>query len=285
MVNSPGDTISVAADTLTLPVWQTEFSLGRIIPLLSATEEVTGSGENAGGLTAGYIRNIERIDGVPRPPVTVSTDTGFILLSLSLLLITLLTVFGRRSILNGLSSISLRRHEESVPAGTSEVFSWPPVIRNLFTMINVGLFASTALLAPGLVDPGLFGGSPGLTAVLAASVLAALLLRHLTCMILAAATGIKILFREYVNVVYNIWFACSLFLFPLNGIILYAPLQNPLPFIIAGLIIMTIFLLMKALRLLSIFHGRRVSIFYFILYLCALEVLPVLVILKILGVF
>jgi hypothetical protein len=34
-----------------------------------------------------------------------------------------------------------------------------------------------------------------------------------------------------------------------------------------------------------IFLNRHISISYFILYLCALEILPVLVILKILGVF
>ena len=87
------------------------------------------------------------------------------------------------------------------------------------------------------------------------------------------------------NVVYNSWFACSFFLFILNGLILFAPVQNPLPFIIAGLIITAIFLLTRALRLLYIFHNRHVSIFYYILYLCALEVLPVMVILKLLGVY
>jgi hypothetical protein len=37
--------------------------------------------------------------------------------------------------------------------------------------------------------------------------------------------------------------------------------------------------------LVAIFNYRHISILYFILYLCALEVLPALVILKILGVF
>ncbi len=165
------------------------------------------------------------------------------------------------------------------------MFSWPPILRNIFTVLNVSLFAATALLVPGLADSDLLGGSAGLTAVLAGSFLAALLMRHLTSMILAGITGLKNLFREYMNVVYNIWFACAAFLFVLNGIILFAPLNKTLPFIISGLIVITILLLIRVLRLFSIFHDRHISIFYFLLYLCALEVLPVLVTLKILGVF
>ncbi len=285
MTNGPGDTISVAADTLNLPLPQAEYSIGSIIPLLSRPEEIAVGEDRAGVLTADYISRLRRIDGEPRPRETVNTDMGFIVLSLSLLLITLLTVFGRRSILGGLSSISFRRREETVPAGTSEVFSWPPVIRNIFTILNIGLFACTALLVPGLAEKNLFGGATGLTAVLGGSFMGALLLRHLTSMILASITGLKNLFREYMNVVYNIWFAGSAVLFILNGIILFAPLNNPLPFITTGLIVVAIFLLIRVLRLYSIFHDRRISIFYFLLYLCALEVLPVLVTLKILGVF
>ena len=285
MTNGPGDTISVAADTLNLPLPQAEYSIGSIIPLMSGPEEMTVREDHAGVLTADYISRLKRIEGDPRPRETVNTDMGFIILSLSLLLVTLLTVFGRRSIFSGLSSISFRRREETVPAGTSEVFSWPPILRNIFTILNVSLFASTALLVPGLADNDLFGGPTGLTAVLSGSFLAALLLRHLTSMVLAGITGLKNLFREYVNVVYNIWFACSAVLFVLNGIILFAPLNNSLPFITTGLIFVAILLLIRVLRLYSIFHDRHIPIFYFLLYLCALEVLPVLVTLKILGVF
>jgi hypothetical protein len=285
MTSGPGDTVSVAADTLSLQLPAAEFSIGSIIPVQSWPEGMTAVKDHASGLTADYISQLQRMEGEPRPRQPVSTDIGFIILSVSLLLITLLTVFGRRSIISGLSSLSFRRREETVPAGTSEVFSWPPVLRNIFTVLNLSLFASTALLVPGLAGGDLFGGTAGLTAVIGGSFLAALLLRHLTSMILAGITGLKTLFREYMNVVYNIWFACSAILFLLNGIILFAPLKNSLPFISIGLIATAILLLIRALKLLSIFHDRHISIFYFLLYLCALEVLPVLVTLKILGVF
>jgi hypothetical protein len=87
------------------------------------------------------------------------------------------------------------------------------------------------------------------------------------------------------NIVYNTWFACAIVLFIINTIILFAPVGNPSLIIKAGLIIAAIILIVRALRLLSIFIDRHVSIFYFILYLCALEVLPVLVTFKLLGAF
>ncbi len=75
-----------------------------------------------------------------------------------------------------------------------------------------------------------------LAAILTGSFLAALMLRHLTCIMAAEATGWKELFREYMNVVYNAWFANAIILFILNGLILFAPLNNPVPLIVSGLI-------------------------------------------------
>lgn len=285
MTNGPGDTISVVADTLSLPARQTEFSLGRIIPLISPEEVASAEDKGVTGLTSDYVSGFKRAEGEPRPSGPVNSDMSFIVLSLSLLLVSLLTAFGRRSIIAGLSSISFRRHEEIVPAGTSEVFSWPPILRNAFTILNISLFTATALLVPDMAGPVRFQGPVALTAIIAGSFLAALLLRHLLCIALAGITGFKSLFREYMNVVYNSWFASSVILFILNGLILFAKIGNPVPFIISGIVVVSIFLLIRALRLLLIFHDRHVSIFYFILYLCALEVLPVLVILKLLGVY
>lgn len=285
MTNGPGDTISVAADTLPIPAPQAEFSIGRIIPLVSSADKAYSEKEGVSGLTTDYISGLRRAEGQLRPSGPVNTDMSFIILSVSLLLITLLTAFSRKSIIAGLSSISFRRHDSIVPAGTSEVLSWPPIFRNLFAVLNVSLFAATTLLVTGLVDRTFLNGPAGLTAILAGSFLASLLLRHFSFIILAGITSFKSLFREYMTIIYNAWFACSVILFILNGLILFAPLQNPLPLIITGLIVIAISLLVRALRLLSIFHDRHVSLFYFILYLCALEVLPLLVILKVLGVF
>ena len=286
MMTETGETASaVAADTLTIPAPQEAFSIGRIIPLQAAVTESPGENVKARDISADYMTGAGRIEGQPLPPESMSPDFSFIILSLSLLVMTVLMVGGRKIMVAGLSSIGFRRQPDMAPPGTSEVLAWPFFFRNTFTVLNVGLFAATALLLTGLLRYDQPHGSVKLTAILTGSFLAALMLRHLTCIMAAEVTGRKELFREYMNVIYNAWFANAILLFILNGIIIFAPLNNTLPLIIAGVVITAIFLIIRALRLLAIFNYRHISILYFILYLCALEVLPVLVILKILGVF
>ena len=285
MTTGPGDTISVAADTLSLPASRTGFSIGRIIPL-PRSSEATGS-TSAGTLFRGkdYYSVAGRADGLPLPGDTLNYDFIFVLLSFSLLIVTMLAVSGRKSLITGLSAIGFRKRPGPPLAGTSEVFSWPPMLRNAFTVVNVSLFAMISLLSTDMIritDPH---GSPGLTAIISGVFLGALILRHLASMVVAEITGWKLMFREYMNVVYNVWFAGALLFFILSGIIIFAEVNNTLPIIITGIIVMAILLIIRILRLLTIFHKRHVSVFYFILYLCALEVLPLLVVLKITGAF
>ncbi len=286
MITDQGDTVSVvAADTLPVPAPQKEFSLGRIVPLQAAgTEKAVGETDRR-DLRTDYLTGSRRVDGQPLPAEKLSSDFSFVILSFSLLIVTLMITFGRRSMMAGLSSLGFRRQQELAPPGTSELFGWPSVFRNIFTILNTGLFTTIALLFTDIIHYESPSGSVKLTLILSASLLAALILRHLTSIITAEVTGWKSLFREHMNVIYNAWFANAIVLFILNVIILFAPLDNSLPFIAAGIIITAISLIIRTLRLLSNFSHRHISILYFILYLCALEVLPVLVILKILGVF
>ena len=274
-----------AADTLSVPAPQEEFSIGRIIPLPRHVKEHSGVELSGRASGTGYIPGGRRLDGQPMPREQMSNDFSFIILSASLLVMALLMVSAKKTMVTWLSSIGFGRHPDMAPPGTSEVFAWPFFFRNIFTVLNVGLFATLALVVTGLLRMEGPYGSVKLTSILTGSFLAALMLRHLTCIMAAEVTGWKEPFREYMNVVYNAWFANAILLFILNGIILFAPFDNTLPFIVSGLIITAILLIIRTLRLLSIFNHRHISILYFILYLCALEVLPVLVILKILGVF
>jgi len=276
---------AVAVDTLSVPAPQEEFSIGRIIPLHGAVRDRQGEELYNRKVGADYTPGTGRFEGQPIPRDIISNDFSFIILSASLLVLAVLMMSGKKIMVTGLSSIGFRRQPDMAPPGTSEVFAWPFFFRNIFTMLNVGLFATLALLLTGMLRAESPYGSVKMTAILTGSFLAALMLRHLTCIMAAEITGWKELFRKHMNVIYNVWFANAILLFILNGIILFAPFDNTLPFIISGLIITAIFLIIRTLRLASIFNHRHISILYFILYLCALEVLPVLVILKILGVF
>lgn len=286
MTGETGDTALVsAADTLRGIDNQEEFSIGRIIPFSGSTPgmKVTTFTEKA--VAPDYYSAARRDVGQRQVPDKINIDFGFILLSVCLLLITVLTAFGRKSVASGLSYLSFRRQPANSAPGTSEVLSWPPVLRNIFTALSLGFFAAMALLERELLPNDGIVTSVKLTAIITGSFLTALMLRHFTCVILAEVSGEKTAFREYMNVIYNTWFADAIILFILSAIILFAPISNTVPFVISGIITTAIFVIIRILRLLIIFLNRRISILYFILYLCALEVLPVLILLKLLGAF
>ncbi len=285
MTTEPVDTTLVSADTLQGIVMHDEFSIGRFIPFSAKEPGLTDKIFAGKGYRIDYYSPAGRAEGQLRSPEKISVNFSFVLLSVCLLLITVLTVFGRKSMISGLSSLSFRRQPEMLSPGTSGVISWPPIIRNLFTIFNVSLFASVSLLLTDTIRYENTAGSIKLTAIITGAFLAALMLRHLTCIILAETTGMKSVYREYMNILYNSWFADAMILFILNAIILFAPVSNPVPLIWSGIIITALFLIVRVLRLLTIFLNRHISISYFILYLCALEILPVLLIMKILGVF
>ena len=279
------DTVLVTADTLQGISVQDEFSIGRLIPFSDTDTGLTDKLFTGKDSRTDYYVSARRAEGQPLSRGMISADFSFILLSVCLLLITVLAVFGRKSMISGLASLSFRRQPEMPSQGTSGVISWPPVIRNLITVFNVSLFASVSLLLTDTVRYESMAASIKLTVIIMGAFLAAMMLRHLTSIILAEITGLKSVYREYMNIIYNTWFADALILFILNAIILFAPVNNPVPFIWSGIIVTSIFLIIRALRLLTIFLNRHISISYFILYLCALEILPVLLIMKILGVF
>jgi hypothetical protein len=285
MTAEPVDTTLVAADTLQGMNAHDEFSIGRLIPFSDTGTSLTDKIFAGKDYRTDYYGPSGRVEGQLHSPEKMSADFSFILLSVCLLLITLLTVFGRKTMISGLASLSFRRQPEKLVPGTSDVISWPPIIRNLFTIFNISLFASVSLLLTDTIRYESTSASIKLTAIIMGTSLVALMLRHLTSIILAGATGLKSAYREYMNIIYNTWFADALILFILNAVILFAPVNNPVPFIWSGIIITAIFLIIRALRLMTIFLNRHISISYFILYLCALEILPVLVIMKILGVF
>lgn len=286
MITDTGDNVSpLPADSLTGDARGNTFSIGRFLPLAGENMLTAGEFPAGGTLRADIIHQAKRVEGEPLPAEKINADFIFIMLSVSLLLLTMLTVMAGKAVSSWLSSLSFRRQPAQVPPGTSEVLTWPPAIRNIFSALNISLFTAVSLVYGGILKPDSPAGFIWLTAILAGSFIAALLLRHLTCILTAELSGWKSPLREYMNVIYSVWFANAILLFLLIAVIIFSPLNNPLPVIIAGLTGSTILLIVRALRLMIIFRKGHIPILYYILYLCALEVLPVLVILKILGVF
>ena len=76
--------------------------------------------------------------------------------------------------------------------------------------------------------------------------------------------------------------AMGVFLLPLTAIIAFVPLTIAEPLLYFGLLIVVIFYLLELARGIKIFLKKQFSILYLILYLCTLEILPLLLIYSIL---
>jgi hypothetical protein len=278
-------TLVSAAKTVADTASQQEYSIGRIIPLPGTTHDNTSQYFTGRESPANYFSASGRVGGLPRPQEIINTDFGFIVLSSAFFILTILAFFGRKSLTSYFKSLVLKHHTERFSQASTDVISWQPALRNLFSVINISLFAVIALLFTNILKYNEPSASVRLTGIIAGSFLAGLLLRHFACIVVSEFTGWKSLFREYVQVIYNSWFTAALILFFLSAIILFAPVDNPIPAIFTGIAASAIVLIIRIVKLLIIFLNAHISILYFILYLCALEILPVLVILKLIGVF
>jgi len=72
----------------------------------------------------------------------------------------------------------------------------------------------------------------------------------------------------------------GIILFPIVALIAYYPIENPLFAVIAGVLIVSVFYVMLLKRGISILLKKQFPIFYLFLYLCTLEILPLLLIYK-----
>jgi hypothetical protein len=286
MISDAADTTLVSViDTIPDSISYQGYSIGSIIPLSGALHDDATRTFTEKESAAGYFSIAQRAEGLIIPQEKINTDFSFIILSVAFLLLTILSVFGRKSLASFILSLGFKRRPETVSQGTSGVVSWQPAIRNFFSVLSISMFVAIALLFNNFLKYEGPSGSLWLTFIAAGVFLAGIILRHFACIFVAEITGWKSVFREYMNVIYNLWFADAILLFILNAIILFSPVSNPYPAIIAGVISTAIMLIIRELRLLVIFLNSHISIFYYILYLCALEVLPVLVVLKLFGAY
>ncbi len=157
-------------------------------------------------------------------------------------------------------------------------FNWQTIL------INIVSFWCTALFAYCTADYYNFYpfGISGLLLwiIFFGLILFMVLIRHLICSLLGGITGEKAVFSEYSATVYQSYHISGFILFLLAVLIVYTTFPAPQILLYAGLFAVSLAYLMRITRLLFIFLKCNISIFYLILYLCALEFLPVLVVLK-----
>jgi hypothetical protein len=161
---------------------------------------------------------------------------------------------------------------------TNVLFHWQTTLLNLVAFFIIGLFACQAM--------AISGGMPGgMSAIMfwfisLGIIIAALTTRHLICSITGNLSGQKDAFNAYLVGVYQFYHFTAFILFILIVVKTFTVLLPAEAYVMAGICGIVIMYLIRAIRLLLIFMNRNISIFYLILYLCALEILPLAIVIR-----
>jgi hypothetical protein len=167
---------------------------------------------------------------------------------------------------------------DPVSRDTGRLYNWQSSILNLISFFIIALFFYCAASYYNLIPSGISGFLFWLISL--SIIILVATLRHVACVLTGDLSGEREIFKEYLFVIYLSYRFGSFFLLALIIFMSYTNLMSVSLSIISGLIVAGIMYLISVSRLLIIFLNRNISIFYLILYLCALEILPVSIIIK-----
>ncbi len=157
-------------------------------------------------------------------------------------------------------------------------FQWQTILINIVSFSGAALFAYSAADYFNFYPFGISGIL--LWLIFLGLIIMAVLIRNVICILLGGITGERAVFSEYCATIYHSYHITGFILFLLTVLVIYTNFPSPQILLYTGLFAVLVAYLMRILRLLFIFLKCNISIFYLILYLCALEFLPVLVVLK-----
>jgi len=158
------------------------------------------------------------------------------------------------------------------------LFTWESSLKNLISFFILGLFAYSSAEFHNLIPPSINGIIFWILSVFI--VITAVTLRHLVCIVTGSMSGEREVFMEYLLSIYQFYRFSALLIFVVTILMSYTTIFSVNACFIAGVTVLVILYLIRVLRLFIIFINKNISLFYLILYLCALEILPVVISVK-----
>ena len=154
-------------------------------------------------------------------------------------------------------------------------------VLGIVTMINISTFlyfvgVTFDIRFFGLSGPLLWCFTFGIVGVSA-------LFRYTVSVIAGELTGSRKLFDEYYYNISRFYMFLSVILLFINFLIPYLVIIPDIFFIVFSCVLLALLLILRIIRLSSIILRRSFSLLYMILYLCALEITPVLIFIKYLS--
>jgi hypothetical protein len=172
----------------------------------------------------------------------------------------------------------MRGINENASRDTGTIFQWQSSLMNLSAFISISLFSYLMLLHYDISVPGVSKVVTWLFCF--GAVITAVTLRHFVCNITGNISDQTEIFREYIIGIYQTYRFGGMVFMVLSILILYTNAVPSGVWFTAGTALTALLYLLRIIRLSLIFLTRHVSILYLILYLCALEILPVVILVK-----
>lgn len=222
------------------------------------------------------IRNLREGDYLPVRPLHYDWITAVMILMACLYLMARSKTKNTFTELTGF--LLFRGINESSSRNIGALFSWQSTILNFITFVLIGLFCYSVAELYNFIPPGTGSLLPMIISL--GIVILSVTSRHFICVAAGNLSGEQEVFNEYLYTVYKAYRFSSVFLSFLLVLTFYTVLLPQKVYLFMGSIVLIIFYLYPIARLFLIFMKRNISIIYLILYLCALEILPVLILVK-----
>jgi hypothetical protein len=222
------------------------------------------------------IRNLREGDYLPARPLHHDWITVVMILLACLYLIARAST--KKTFTEFTGFLLFRGINESYSRNIGALFSWQSTILNFITFVLISLFCYSVAEYYSLISAG--KGSFLSMIITLGIFIFSVTSRHFICLAAGNLSGEPEVFNEYLFTVYQAHRFSSILISFLLVLAFYSVFLQPEVYLVTGIIVLIIFYLYRVTRLFLIFMKRNISIIYLILYLCALEILPVLILVK-----
>jgi hypothetical protein len=206
------------------------------------------------------------------------SDFVLIVVMSSVLIFTLVNITSRNLLPQAAKFMFMRGISDSARKDSRTLFKWQSTLLNLASFMILSVFCYSAAATYGALPSGMQGLSIWL--LILAAIIVAVSLRHLVCLVTGYLSSHREEFSEYLMVIYYSYRFSAIILIVFVVLMNYTLFLPPEHYIIPGFAVFIVMYIIRVIRLILIFLNEGVSIFYLILYLCALEFLPVAISVK-----
>lgn len=174
--------------------------------------------------------------------------------------------------------IMFRGIGESSSRDTGAIFTWQSTILNFVTFTVMSLFFCSFAEINNMIPWGI--SSFAFMLICLGAIIIGITLRHFSCIAAGRLSDRQEVFDEYLVTIYNSHRYASILLLAIVMMLAYTTLFPHKILLGTGIAVLALFYLFRVVRLFLIFIKRNISVLYLILYLCALEILPLLILIR-----